>query len=461
MSNPLLQQWQSLLAAQASDPAIFDASGSPLRTFQEIEEEARGWIDRLQHLPKGSVVLARTTHSPRLPGLFLACLHGNWALMPMETSRRDIHAILQRYQVAIDLDLAQDELTEYATGSPFSDSNPAVCLLKLTSGSTGRPRAIRFTEAQLMADGRNICQTMGIGPRDRNLAAISMAHSYGFSNLITPLLFQGTPMVICPDPLPHSLAETIQKAKPTVFPGVPAFFRALTEIPSRVDLSSLRLCISAGAPLHAELVHAFHARFERKLHSFYGASECGGICYDASEELPTQDGVVGRPMRGVRILEVPVSEGAGTRIEVRSDAVGLGFYPAEESDSLADGRFQPGDRLDFCPQGYRVVGRMDDLLNVAGRKVDPAPVEVFLRNQRGVIEAKLFGIPTPGRGEMLVACVVPGPDWDESKVLKACRSHLNSWQIPRHFWCQPHLPVDQRGKSSKSLLQTLYKKSNK
>jgi acyl-CoA synthetase (AMP-forming)/AMP-acid ligase II len=68
-------------------------------------------------------------------------------------------------------------------------------LLKLTSGTTAEPRAVRFRSEQLLADCNNICETMGINDTDINFAVIPVSHSYGFSNLITPLIARGVPMV--------------------------------------------------------------------------------------------------------------------------------------------------------------------------------------------------------------------------------------------------------------------------
>ena len=150
--------------------------------------------------------------------------------------------------------------------------------LKLTSGTTAEPRAIRFTAAQLLADCDNVCDTMGLREDDRNYGAISFAHSYGFSNLITPLLCRGIPLVAASDVMPRALVDGLASSGATVFPGVPAIFRALAELPGAGN--AVRLCISAGAPLTKEVAGKFLENWGRKLHSFYGASECGGICYD-------------------------------------------------------------------------------------------------------------------------------------------------------------------------------------
>ena len=173
-------------------------------------------------------------------------------------------------------------------------------LLKLTSGTTAAPRAIRFRSAQLLADAGQICDTMGIASADLNFAVIPLSHSYGFSNLITPLLVRGVPMAVSSDRIPRAVLDDLARTEATVFPGMPVFYQAFAEMSEAPPLPKLRLCISAGAPLTRDVARAFREKFGRAIHSFYGASECGGICYDR-EGRSDVEGFVGRAMEGVEI----------------------------------------------------------------------------------------------------------------------------------------------------------------
>ena len=124
-------------------------------------------------------------------------------------------------------------------------------LLKLTSGTTAAPRAIRFRSEQLLADCDQICDTMGITDVDLNFGVIPISHSYGFSNLLTPLLVRGVPMVISRDRTPRAVLDDLARTNATVFPGMPLFYQAFCEMENVPGLPKLRLCISAGAPLSA------------------------------------------------------------------------------------------------------------------------------------------------------------------------------------------------------------------
>lgn len=320
-------------------------------------------------------------------------------------------------------------------------------LLKLTSGTTGEPRAIRFTAGQLLADCDSICETMGLREDDRNYGVISFAHSYGFSNLVTPLLCRGIPVVASADALPRAIAAGLAETGATVLPGVPAHFRALGGLGP--GAGSLRLCVSAGAPLTVEIARSFSAGWGQKVHSFYGASECGGICFDAGNEADCPAGFVGRPMDGV-VLRSLDADAASSRMQVRSGAVGLGYFPGADAD-LAGGVFQPADLLEWRGNGYVITGRVSDLINVAARKVNPAEVEVVLRLCPGVADVVVLGIPAGLRGEDVAACIVG--DVSEEVLRIFCASRLAGWQVPRRWFFLPEIPINARGKISRTDLR--------
>src|SRR4029079_19267730 len=98
--------------------------------------------------------------------------------------------------------------------------------LKTTSASTGPARIIAFTAPQLMADAENIVSTMGLRPDWPNLGVISLAHSYGFSNLVLPLLLHGIPLVLVPTPLPEAVRRTAESEPAVTLAAVPALWRA-------------------------------------------------------------------------------------------------------------------------------------------------------------------------------------------------------------------------------------------
>src|SRR5262245_14154881 len=127
---------------------------------------------------------------------------------------------------------------EAAQPPPRATDLPPECVhLKLTSATTGPPRLILFTAAQLMADVENIVATMGLRPAWPNLGVISLAHSYGFSNLVLPLLLRGIPLILVDSPLPETVLRAAMTVEHLTLPAVPALWRAWHEanaVPSDV-----------------------------------------------------------------------------------------------------------------------------------------------------------------------------------------------------------------------------------
>ncbi|PWU08260.1 MAG: hypothetical protein C5B47_05015 [Verrucomicrobia bacterium] len=210
----------------------------------------------------------------------------------------------------------------------------------------------------------------------------------------------------------------------------------------------LRLCISAGAPLRTTTARTFYEKHRLKIHSFYGSSECGGICYDASDDPFPPEGWVGEPLKGVSVSW----NAENGRIQVRSNAVGLGYYPEEDAHALSQSRFEPADLLEKHGNGFRMTGRLSDCINVGAKKVHPAEIESDLLRYPGVNDAVVFGIEVGDRGHQIHAIVAAEENISLEMLRQYCGERLARWKVPRHFHLVKSLPVNERGKINRSKL---------
>lgn len=320
-------------------------------------------------------------------------------------------------------------------------------LIKLTSGSTGVPKGIVTTEANLIADCENICATMEIAPADLNLGAIPFSHSYGFSNLVTPLLLQGTPVVFSNDYLPQSVVELANRYRCTVAPLIPMVFAHLTTA-AHGTFDTVRTFISAGAPLPAATSRRFRERFGIDIHTFYGCSECGGITYDRHGGA-VERGTVGSPLEGVQVTT------GGKRLTVRSGSVAAGCLLDAHTFTAFAGAFTSDDLAELRDGEIALTGREGDLINTAGKKVNPREVEAVLLQIAGVREARVYGEPAGARGEVVAAAIVATPDVTREQVREFCRTRLSLHKVPRIVKLIDELPVDERGKVKRAALATL------
>jgi acyl-coenzyme A synthetase/AMP-(fatty) acid ligase len=312
-----------------------------------------------------------------------------------------------------------------------------VCV-KLTSGSSGRPKRVLCTADHLLADGRNIIQTMGLQERDRNLALIPLGHSYGLGNLVMPLLMRGIPLVLAKAFVPGQIPVWIREHRVTVFPSVPAVFRVLATLPGKSSLSPLRLVLSAGAPLPPETARAFATRFQIKIHNFYGSSETGGICFDREGDVSLKGSAIGTVLHGVHVHLLP-----NRRLRVSGPSV-----------ATPSGAFTLPDFGEWTDSGnLRLLGRTGSVANLGGKKVRPSEIESALRQLPGVTDAAVC-VLHQGPHHFLAAAVETRSS--ASKIRLHLAKALPAWKLPRVLKTVIALPRTERGKTdSKAILAWL------
>jgi acyl-CoA synthetase (AMP-forming)/AMP-acid ligase II len=422
----MLERFLALTAARPDAVALIDAASGHTTTRAALLEQARRIAGG--HAA-GELVPLQLPNSAELVATFLASLIGQFVVMLIDRDERDPARIMAHFRGA--------RLPADAR------------LVKLTSGSTGAPKGIVASEANLAADCRNICATMDIRSDDVSLGAIPMSHSYGFSNLVTPLLMQGTAIVISNDYLPQSIVDYCNCYQVTVVPAVPMVFDHLASA-AKGEFKTVRTFLSAGAPLPPSVSRRFRERFGKPIHTFYGCSECGGITYDR-EGASVERGTVGRAMDGVA-LSVERS-----RLIVRGDNVSLGYlHDAKTFEPFARGRFRADDLAEIRGNGEVVLtGRASELINIAGRQVNPREVEQVLIQIDGVQQAKAYGEPAGARGEVVAAAIVARPDVTRDQVREFCRARLSPHKVPRIIKLIDAIPVDDRGKVRRSALAEL------
>ncbi|MEE8537938.1 MAG: class I adenylate-forming enzyme family protein [Acidobacteriota bacterium] len=421
----------------------------------------------------GDCVLIRCPNSAAFVVAVLACWEADASCLLTDgaSTQAEIERLVGLFHPAAALGVPADKVARCSPSlicwSPgrSEGSHPSLprstAAIKLTSGTTGRARGVVVTCSQLIAGGRQILQTMNIQPGDINIGAISMSHSYGFDNLILPLALQGSPIAVLPAGLPEHLMAALGMRESCVFPGVPYLFDLLTRTRSAARPSGLRLCISAGSPLPSAVARAFQDRFGLDLHSFYGTTETGGIAFEREPQDDPVEGCVGTPLEGVHLTLEP-QPGTGTdpdsgRVVVRSAAVAQGCWPVDlSSEDPAGGRFATADlgRLDEHGR-LHLVGRLNHLVNVAGRKVNPVEVEQALRALPRVRDAAIVTVRDPRRGQALGACVEAERGLRRESILEALGERLPRYKIPRVLRVVQALPRTQRGKPDLTRIRDL------
>ena len=440
MSHALLQAWQRTLRRHGDDRAVVQAANGATVTFRELAARATAWA--AAHGAAGLKGRAVVFVAPNGIGwwdMFLGLLEAGAVVVPLDAAEPPA---AQR-QLAESLRAAGwwdgTQLVPRTAAKIYRD--PEVCLIKLTSGSTGQPRPLVFTAGQLLADAQQVTTTMGIGRRDLNYALIPLGHSYGLGSLAVPLLAHGVPLVCGTAPLPRAIAEDFARWRPTVFPGVPALWRALAA--SEVKLPGLRLAISAGSPLPGQVAQDFVARYGQPLHSFYGSSETGGIAWNRAGSVALA-GEVGAALRGVKLIAL-----RGARLQVSSGAV-LTHGNRRRVGKL--GAWIMPDRATLGRNGrVTLSGRRGTTVKIAGRRVSLSEVRDRLGRLPGVHEVWV-GI-SAGDGSALKAVVVT--ERSAADLRAALLADTAAWKIPKMILAVAAFPLTARGKVDTRALQAM------
>ena len=445
----MIHQFLTLVREAPAAPALIDGPTGKVTTRAALRDRAEELATRLEEagLRARDAVAIQLPNSVDFVAAFLAAAKLDLVVFPIDrdATATEVASILGHFAI---------RGLVYRSGFSVRETHerpvlPAAArLVKLTSGSTGMPKGIVATEANLLADCRNICRTMDIRPEDVNLGSIPFSHSYGFSNLVTPLIAQGTAVVMSNDYLPQSLVDLANGHRCTVAPLIPMVFEHLTSA-AHGSFETVRTFISAGAPLSASTSRRFRERFGADIHSFYGCSECGGITYDRHGGA-VERGTVGEALEGVTLSF------DARRLSVRSESVAAGYlFDATTLEPFADGAFVTDDIVDTRDGEIALTGRAGDLINTAGKKVNPREVEAVILQIEGVREAKVYGEHAGARGEVVAVAIVATPNVTREQVREFCRARLSLHKVPRIVKLVDAMPVDERGKVKRAALAAL------
>jgi long-chain acyl-CoA synthetase len=355
-----------------------------------------------------------------------------------------------------------ESLAENGKPGRLPGRDPAEPLVfQFSSGSTGRPKRMVRTHGNCAAEGR-LYVSLGFGPDDTVFNAVPLFHNWGLGSSLFAQAASGAKVVILEDPNPFLLQrnralELIESEKATIFPGVPFNFRLLAEAPVEADLSSLRLCLSAGTGLPRSTFDAFRERFGVPIRQLYGTTETGMIAANMTEDPAATFESVGRPAEGVEVEIVdedgePVPAGEEGEVTVVSPAMASGYAGDDlvelNEAAFPGGRYRTGDVGTLDAEGLLCLrGRTKLLIEVGGFKVDPIEVEDVLNHHPRVDEAIVVGVPSEIPGEEAVkAAVVSNSQLEEKELRVFCRERLANFKVPKVFEFRDEIPRSPLGK---------------
>lgn len=303
------------------------------------------------------------------------------------------------------------------------DAEGDIALLQYTGGTTGTPKGAMLTHQNLTANAR---QVNAIDPEleadDRILGVLPFFHVFANTCVLNRTVLKGGSIAMLPRFKADAALKTAHRCRVTAIPGVPTMYQALLDSPqlSKTDFTALRVCISGGAPLAAELKERFEATTGARLVEGYGLTESSGVVSTNPYEGLNKPGTIGQPVPGTTIRLVdkedphrPAPDGEPGEIVFSGPQVMRGYWNRPEADSgvFVDGFLRTGDVGTIDEDGYvRIVDRIKDMIAVGGFKVFPSQIEEVLYHHEAVREALVIGVPDSYRGESPKAFVTLAED---------------------------------------------------
>lgn len=352
---------------------------------------------------------------------------------------------------------------------PVADFKPAergeadLAALLYTSGTTGHPKGAMLTHGNFLHNIASCVEVLAVREDDRVVVALPQFHSFMFTvgTLLPCLTGCGIVLIKTLNPF-KSLIEEIARHRGTILPSVPAFYRAVVAVPEFGRLP-LRLCISGGAPLPAEVFSKFTCTFSFPLREGYGPTESSPVATVNPIYGENRPGSVGKPIPRVELSirddsGCELLTGATGEICIRGGNVMLGYWnqPDETKKVMRDGWLLTGDVGHRDADGYYyITDRKKDMLIVNGINVYPREIEEVIYHFPGVKEAAVIGVPDVRRGEQPVAFVAAaeGQTLDENALLQFIRRQLADYKIPKKIIILPALPKNATGKILKTELR--------
>jgi benzoate-CoA ligase len=272
-----------------------------------------------------------------------------------------------------------------------------------SSGSTGRPKgAVHLHHDMVVCYETYARQVLGLGSRDRVFSAAKLFFAYGLGNAGYFPMGAGAESVLSPHrPTPDSVFEILTRHRPTMFFGVPTLYAAMLAVKDaheRWDLSSLRLCVSAGEALPDEIYSRWKERFGVEIIDGIGTTEILHI-FLSNRPGAARPGSTGLPVPGYEAIIVddaglPVKQGEIGNLRVKGESTMAYYWNKHEKtkDTLHGPWIQTGDKYYQDADGYFwYAGRADDMLKVGGIWVSPVEVENTLIRHPAVLEAAVVG----------------------------------------------------------------------
>lgn len=332
----------------------------------------------------------------------------------------------------------------------FQALHPA--FIRFSSGTTGSSKGILLSHKTLLARITAANEGLGIGPEDRVLWMLPLAHHFAVS--IVLYLHAGAVTILEPSPAREDILATAEAHEATLMYGAPFHYAMLAADTGDFRWPSLRLAIATAAALPEATALAFQRCFDQPLVQALGIIEVGLSVINLADAA-SHPAAIGKPLPSYEVAVLdeagnPVAEGEAGEFHVRGPGLLDAYLVPWDPEPLRNGYFASGDLVTQAADGLlHLVGRSKSVINVAGMKLFPEEVEAILNQHPEVRLSRVIGKDHPHTGQIPIAEIIPvDPDHPPkgAALQRYCREHLSAYKIPLRFLPVTELPRTASGK---------------
>ncbi|MDR3436134.1 long-chain fatty acid--CoA ligase [Telmatospirillum sp.] len=347
------------------------------------------------------------------------------------------------------------------------DPKTDIAVLQYTGGTTGLPKGAVLTHANITANTEQLSRWVPEIERgqERMLCVLPLFHVFAMTVGMNLGIAFGAELILLPRFDLEQVVKCIARKRPTLFPGVPTIYTAINGAAEKGgwDLSSIRCCISGGAPLPIEV----RSRFEQLTGCFlvegYGLSEASPVV-TCNPFRAVKAGSVGVPLPGTTVeIRAPhdptevLAQGEKGEICVRGPQVMAGYWqrPVDTEQIFIDGALRTGDIGYVDEDGYLfLVDRIKDVIISGGYNIYPRVIEEALYQHPSVAEAVVIAVPDPYRGQAPKAFVRlrDGQKTTPEELRQFLAGYISRIELPKAIEIRDVLPKTMVGKLSKKEL---------
>ena len=480
--------------------AVVMRAGDRAIPYAELDRAARGVASRLRErgIGVGDKVALLVPNVPEFTIAYFGILYAGAAVVPInvlaaapevtyflkdaEARLLIVHPLFEEIGragaaplgvpvVVATSEVAPDTLGELAAADPIDQPHPTspqdTAVILYTSGTTGKPKGAELTHSNLLLNCAVVVPRLlpSTDSAHRALATLPLFHSFGQTVIQNAMIALGGSFTLLPRFDAEQAFQLIERDRLTLFAGVPTMYFALLHHRGdrAYDVSSLRGCLTGGAPMPVEVLYAFEEKFNVEVLEGFGLSETSPIASFNVVSKLRKPGSIGYPVWGVEMCIVDdadrqLPDGEHGEICIRGHNIMKGYLnrPDANKEALRGGWFHSGDigyrDADGC---YWIVDRKKDMILRGGFNVYPREIEEVLYQHEAVVEAAVIGVPHESHGEEVKAVVALKPDAKVTaeELQSFCKDRLAAYKYPRLIEFRDSLPKGPTGKILKRELR--------